>query len=441
MEAPKENNGKQWVGFALYVPAIIWIAYQVTQRDFIPLMVFYTIAFAGWVLLLKYNTGQRFLTGVLLITQIPLIFAFPALSDDVYRFYWDGRLWWEGISPYGLLPVDVDDRNIASLSADIFNKLNSPEYYTVYPPGAQLYFFISAFRPDVNIFSISLKILFLLTEFMGLFFLNRIAGKHRVMQFAPVLFFLNPLVVIEGLGNLHFEFVMISFLAGAIWYFMDEKWFRSSLFFIAACAIKLLPLMLLPFIFFRLTPKIRQYAWGLLCIMTVLFIGIFYSHPPLQAFFDSLDLYFRKFEFNASIYFLLRTLGTWITGYNMIAVIGPLLAFITLAANIWYAFKVRKKELYSSFFNYSVMVWSLFLFCSTTVHPWYIMPLVFWGLFTNYCFAIVWSFTVILSYAFYFKDAKQVWLYLLAFEYILVFLYLLIELQKRKLILSSRSKR
>ena len=41
MEAPKENNGKQWVGFALYVPAIIWIAYQVTQRDFIPLMVFY----------------------------------------------------------------------------------------------------------------------------------------------------------------------------------------------------------------------------------------------------------------------------------------------------------------------------------------------------------------------------------------------------------------
>jgi alpha-1,6-mannosyltransferase len=82
----------------------------------------------------------------------------------------------------------------------------------------------------------------------------------------------------------------------------------------------------------------------------------------------------------------------------------------------------------------------LFLFCSTTVHPWYIMPIVFLSMFTNYRFAMVWSFAVFLSYAFYLNDAKQAWLHLLFFEYLLVFLYLLIELQKRKLILSSHFK-
>lgn len=417
MQALNESNVKQWVGISLYAPAIIWIAFLVSQNDFAPLLFFYALAFSGWLILLKSSTSQRLLIVTLLITQIPLIFSFPALSDDIYRFYWDGRLWWEGISPYGLLPKEVVERNLASLSVDVFNKLNSPEYYTVYPPGAQLYFFISAFRPDVNYFSICLKVLFMLTEFMGLYFLNKIAGKYKVLQFAPILFFLNPLVVIEGMGNLHFEFVMISFLAGAIWYFMEEKWLRASLFFTAACAIKLLPLMLLPFIFFRLAPKIRQYLWGLLCILAVLVIGLFYSHPPLQSFLDSLDLYFRKFEFNASIYFLLRALGTWISGYNMIAIIGPLLAFITLAVNIWYGFKVRKNKLHTSFFNNALIVWTLFLFCSTTVHPWYVIPLVFLGMFTNHRFAMVWSFTVFLSYVIYQENFINIYPYFLAAEY------------------------
>jgi hypothetical protein len=101
----------------------------------------------------------------------------------------------------------------------------------------------------------------------------------------------------------------------------------------------------------------------------------------------------------------------------MISLIGPLLAFGTLAANMWYAFKVRKNDLYTSFFNYALMVWSFFLFCSTTVHPWYIMPIVFLGMFTNYRFAIVWSFTVILSYAFYHDDFSNIFPYLIAVEY------------------------
>jgi hypothetical protein len=35
-----------------------------------------------------------------------LLFAVPALSDDFYRFVWDGRLLFNGINPYTILPAD-----------------------------------------------------------------------------------------------------------------------------------------------------------------------------------------------------------------------------------------------------------------------------------------------------------------------------------------------
>lgn len=175
--------------------------------------------------------------------------------------------------------------------------------------------------------------------------------------------------------------------------------------------------MLLPFFFFRFQKKVKALSVIISLGILALFIWLMTSTPQLQSFFNSLDLYFRKFEFNASIYFILREIGNWLSGYNLISILGPLLAISTVILNVIYAYKLRKEDMVTSFFKYALIVWAVYLFLSTTVHPWYIMPLVLFSMFTKYRFAIAWSFTVVLSYAFYHDDFSKIFPYLIAAEY------------------------
>jgi hypothetical protein len=111
-------------------------------------------------------------------------------------------------------------------------------------------------------------------------------------------------------------------------------------------------------------------------------------------------LYFRKFEFNASIYYLLRYIGQQITGYNLIQYLGPILGIATIGFNIYQATKSKTSSL-QSFMQYALMVWTAYLLLATTVHPWYVMSILFFSIFTSWKFSLVWSYLIILSYVNY----------------------------------------
>lgn len=65
-----------------------------------------------------------------------LAFDAPTLSDDVYRFVWDGRVQARGINPYSYAPAD---RPLVSLrDFPIFTHINRPFTRTVYPPADEL---------------------------------------------------------------------------------------------------------------------------------------------------------------------------------------------------------------------------------------------------------------------------------------------------------------
>ena len=59
-------------------------------------------------------------------------------------------------------------------------------------------------------------------------------------------------------------------------------------------------------------------------------------------FFQSIDLYYRKFEFNAGLYYLLRFVGQWATGYNLIRWLGPGLALLALSTILYLSINVNK---------------------------------------------------------------------------------------------------
>ncbi|TPW14160.1 MAG: hypothetical protein FD129_1129, partial [bacterium] len=48
-----------------------------------------------------------FLLAVGLLMRIPLLLAPPQLSDDIYRYLWDGRVAVIGVNPYRHAPTDT----------------------------------------------------------------------------------------------------------------------------------------------------------------------------------------------------------------------------------------------------------------------------------------------------------------------------------------------
>ena len=76
------------------------------------------------------------------------------------------------------------------------------------------------------------------------------------------------------------------------------------------------------------------------------------------------------------------------------------------------------------------MLWALtvYLLMSTTVHPWYITPLVALAVFTDYRFPIAWSMLVIVSYAGYTETGYTENINLVITEYVLLAITLIWDL-------------
>ena len=167
--------------------------------------------------------------------------------------------------------------------------------------------------------------------------------------------------------------------------------------------------------------------------MYYLFVGIvivlgflpFYSSELIAKYSSSVGLWFGNFEFNASIYYIVRAIGYKFTGYNVIQIAGKILPLVTLFSVLILAFK-RRNEFPEILLTSIVFSYFIYLLLSTTVHPWYLtIPLLF-SVFTRYRFMIVWSFVIFLSYFAYSNEAytENLWLILLEYAIVLVmFIY------------------
>jgi hypothetical protein len=166
-----------------------------------------------------------------------------------------------------------------------------------------------------------------------------------------------------------------------------------------AISAKLIPLIFLPFFLKRYGVKRAIRFYAATGIFTLLAFLPLFSEAFVRGFSSSFLLYFQKFEFNASIYYLIREIGFWITGWNIIGYAGPILAatVFILIAGLAVLEDSRKHRLPEMF------VWPLFIYfaLATTVHPWYITPIVAFSVFSHYRFPLLWSGMIFLSYAGY----------------------------------------
>jgi hypothetical protein len=399
----------------------VFITSMLSRTSFETLIVSYAIAFFTYLLILGKGKQWKWWLGVGVLARVILLFSFPGLSDDIYRFFWDGSLTLSGISPYSGTPMDLIGAAEAPAGlSTIFPLLNSPAYHTIYPPLCQLFFFLGALfsRGDIDVFVVLLKLIFLVCEGGSLWLLYRILTDTN-RQRAILIYALNPLVLVELMGNLHFEALMILLMLATFRLLQKKRVFASAGLFTLAVATKILPLIILPFFWKRMDfKKIITFIAIVTILGSVLFLPIFIGRAE-GGFITSLDLYFRRFEFNASLYYILRWMGSLYIGYNPIAIIGPLTAMIGVVLILLAAIRERS----ATFANMPLVIivtFSLYFLCATTVHPWYLCTLIAFCCMTQMRYPIIWSGLAFLSYSAYRQDSTGEVLWLIALEYLVV---------------------
>jgi len=423
-------------------------AYDLEREDFIKLLSLYTACFfISWKMIQLEKVNFWFLATAALMLRLVFIAALPNLSQDFYRFIWDGRMLLEGFNPYIYLPGEIINNGAHPIAgaAELYNGMGalSAGNYTSYTPLNQFIFGLAGFLAVKSILGsvIVMRFIIIAADIGVLFFGKKLLESLGLPGHRIFWYILNPLVIIELTGNLHFEGVMVFFLLLSIYLLHSGKWVWSAVAMAASVLIKLIPLMFLPFLIFyflrsRNSEKslgwVRLLAYYLIVGFTVL-IGFlpFLSAEFIQGFLSSLALWFQKFEFNASIYYVVRWIGFQVKGYNIIETAGrvlPVIVILIFAALAYF----RRNSATRSLLTTLLFAVTVYFFLSTTVHPWYLITPLFLSIFTGYRYMLLWSFLVILSYYTYSNPEFNENLWLLAVQYIIVMGYFGWELFRRE---------
>lgn len=425
---PKWGFGVKTVILFLGLLLPILTIHYGTERSSNWLIVSYLVAFISYLVFYKkvdLNFNQLLLLAI--VMRVLLFFGSPRLSDDYYRFIWDGQIWVEGINPYSSTPADLMNELPAGYD-ELYQRLNSPEYHSTYPPLSQYIFSIPAWFgiKDVFLSMTLIRIVLLLFEVAAIYLLFQLTSdSSKVMIYA-----LNPLVILELIGNLHFEGLVVFFVLLAGWLYQKEQWRKAAVALSLGILAKLTPLMFLPILLKK--TGFQRAAIGYIIIGSIL-VGLSFpilDFEILKGMFSGLDLFFRKFEFNAGLFFLIRETGFWVMGYDIVQTAGPRMSYAAFAIIMVYSFVVVNRN--TDWFKALTFVLFVQLILATTVHPWYVIPLVAFSCMTGYAFPIVWSFLAVLSYIGYSSAGYTHPMLWIALEYSVIMGVGFYEIIKRK---------
>lgn len=428
-------------------------SYDLNRNDYVKLVTLYTALFVLFYKLIKINTNNFTFLAILAIGfRLLFLFSIPNLSQDFYRFIWDGRMIIEGFNPYLFTPESFIIKGISPVlqAHELYLGMGelSGSHFTNYPPLNQLCFVIAGLLAGKSILgsAIILRLIIILADVGTLYFGKKLLEKLNLPINTIFWYMLNPFIIIELTGNLHFESVMIFFLIWSLYLYEVGKWQFSAIAFACSVSIKLIPLIFLPLFFYSFfkgdspfknwKSKYSEFKtlisfYSIIIILNILFFIPFYNQNFINNYTQTVALWFQDFEFNASIYYIARAIGYLFRGYNEIDFIGKIIPSMIILFVLYIAFFKKNKSLKELITN-MLLVLSFYFFMSTTVHPWYIATLLILSLFTKYKFPLVWSFAGIISYIAYANSNNIENLWVIGLEYTIVYGYLIWEVYIKK---------
>lgn len=420
-----------------------FFGYNLERAQFFKFLTLYAVLFYTYFYFIKKNANNfQFLLGISILFRLVFLFSIPNLSQDFYRFIWDGRMLLEGLNPYLSLPETFINQHSFPVNQafDLYagmGELNG-SHYTNYPPINQLCFLIAAVFANKSIIGsvVVMRLLIIFADIGILYFGKKILEHLKIPVHTIFWYILNPFIIIEMTGNLHFEPVMLFFLVWAIYFLFKNKWVWAAVLIACSITVKLIPFLFLPLFFQWFVKRDVSLKKGFLKLIgfytivigtTIVLFFPFYSDELIGNYSNSVGLWFRNFEFNASFYYVFREIGYLFRGYNEIETIGKIIPILTVLFVGFITF-FRKNTTPKQLITALLFGLSFYYFTTTTMHPWYLATLILLAVFTKYRFPIIWSLVIILSYSAYSNEIYKENLLLISIEYIVVYGFLIWEL-------------
>ena len=299
--------------------------------------------------------------GVAVLMRVALLPLAPELSDDVYRYLWDGHVLSQGTSPYAHAP---SHESLTALRTPWHDRINHPDVPTIYPPVAQLLFLLASVGGGTVL---ALKLLWLVFDLGCGFLLHRVALRagRRPAQ-ALVWYLWSPLLIVETAWSAHFDAAGLFLLAALLWVATGSARARNAVVgavLALATLVKLAPAALLP-------PLLRRHgvwaaiAFAAACVAFYLpFTGAGTSlpGPGIDRVAAGLRTYAEHWSANPGAFAVVEA----VVGDPRLARALALAATLGVAAYAaWRRFSLER-----------AMLWIVGagLLLSPTVHPWYVL--------------------------------------------------------------------
>lgn len=255
--------GKKWIPILLgiFIIATYVSAFMLKdlRRHTLAFEYAFFISFAFYAIACFYilsleNVSPRLLYGIFGLAALSLAILSlmrPTLSDDMYRYVWDGRVQAQGISPYRFPPNAPELADLRDTAT--YPSINRKSAVTVYPPAAEaVYSLLWRIVPDnVHWFQIAMAIGALSAGLL-------LTGLLRDLNRSParVLIYLgSPLLAFETAHSAHVDGLILPFLVGAWWARVRERDGLVGILLGIATAMKFYPALLLPFLWRPHHPK------------------------------------------------------------------------------------------------------------------------------------------------------------------------------------------
>jgi len=310
-----------------------------------------------------------------------MLLTVPSLSDDIFRYVWDGRVLAHGINPY-LYPPNSEALMLLRDSS-IYPHINHPHLPTIYPPVAQ-FFFVIVYGIFQSVYGFKLVIVLCDLVLAGVLLkLLHLQGKASG---AILVYLWHPLVVIEGAGSGHMDFLGVLMLVLVLWAWSIKRDTWAFMGLGGAVLVKFLPIIFIP-VLVRWSNRWFPQNWkSILWLPLALGLGylpfVFMGGP----LWGSLGTYTANWEFNSPVFWILKTAlgdGLWAR-----KVIGGMFIFLVLVVSFF-----RYPPLVAGF-----MMVAGFVILTPTLHPWYLVWFIPFLVFYPRCHWIGFSLVVVLAY-------------------------------------------
>ena len=253
-----------------------------------------------------------------ILFRLILLFTTPTLSDDVYRYLWDGYIANQGVSPY-FFPIDAAE--LDHLAIPLRDLANHTWMASPYLPAAQ-----ALFAPVTRLLPlqpISMQVVIIALDLLNGLLILKLLRLAMLPQRYLLIYLWNPLVVVEAAHGAHIDVWMITLTLLAVWLALSKSASETSGFSLRrsllspillalATLTKLLPALLLPIF-------VARSGWRYLLVYAVALVVLLLPFGlssgwgltgPLDGVgvFGAMRIYGDQWQFNSGLFHWLDSL-------------------------------------------------------------------------------------------------------------------------------------